>query len=297
METWQEIEKIVTKLEQFLSNDAKVEHNKFLPVIGKPNRDPRQCDIVITFSNGARKSVTIVEVQSRKSKLDINTFHGWVKKMEEVGAQQLICVSEIGFPESIIDEVKNTYGENKITLMTLKEFDYVTEPKQFNMLSTMIQTKREIEIESIKNAVIVVPDSQKENFDLNFILTDNIFSQENEQELISLFDIVCKNIPLNYENQFLTMDENQNKIFSYNFKIEKEMNYKILLNNSFFLVKNLEMIVLIKHIEESKPIEVTQFEYRPELTDNFIAWISKFKFDKEGKTQQGKIIFKGIKNN
>src|SRR4051812_9120756 len=100
---WRTIEKVVARLEEVLTPVARVEHNVFLPVIGRPNRKPRQCDIVVTSGQIPRQTITIVEVQKRKNRPNITVFHGWVEKMHEVGAQHLICVSALGFPQSIID--------------------------------------------------------------------------------------------------------------------------------------------------------------------------------------------------
>lgn len=65
-----------------------------------------------------RQTISIIEVQKRGKKPDINTFGGWLKKKEEVGSQHLICVSEKGFPKSIIEEAERI-GPT-IRLMTIK---------------------------------------------------------------------------------------------------------------------------------------------------------------------------------
>ncbi|HYG50851.1 MAG TPA: hypothetical protein VD905_08100, partial [Flavobacteriales bacterium] len=134
---WQIAEKLAATFERFLTSDSVVQHNIKLPVLGKPNRRPRQCDVVITFGKAPTTTIAIVEVQKRKSKPRLTTFHGWIKKMREVGAQQLICVSEAGFPSSIVEEVKYSYGKT-IALMTLKEFDHLTNPEIVTMLPYQI---------------------------------------------------------------------------------------------------------------------------------------------------------------
>lgn len=117
---WKTAEHIAAMLEKAVSPDAMVQHNVFLPVIGRPNRKPRQCDVVVTYGKEPRTSRAIVEVQKRNRKPDITTFDGWVAKMREVGAQQLICVSEHGYPQSIIDKVALEIGPT-VKLMTLRQ--------------------------------------------------------------------------------------------------------------------------------------------------------------------------------
>lgn len=115
---WRLVEEVVALLEQSITPSANVEHNIWLPVIGKQRR--RQCDVVITSGDQPRQTVAIVEVQKRNRKPDINTFHGWHRKMQEVGAQHLICVSTKGYPKSIIEEVALTIGPS-VKLLTLAE--------------------------------------------------------------------------------------------------------------------------------------------------------------------------------
>lgn len=118
--SWVTLERIAALVERALTPGAIVRHNVRLPVIGKLRT--RQCDVVITFGEQQRQSIAIVEVQKRKSKPDINTFHGWVKKMQEVGAQQLFCVSAVGYPRSIIDEVATRIGPT-VKLLTLSKLE------------------------------------------------------------------------------------------------------------------------------------------------------------------------------
>lgn len=122
---WKLIERITALLEKSLSPSATVRHNVMLPVIGKPNRSPRQCDIVIEYGEPPRHIITIVEVQKRNRKPTITTFHGWIAKMREVGAQSLICVSALGFPKSIIDDVKTTHGPT-VRLLKLEQLQEPT---------------------------------------------------------------------------------------------------------------------------------------------------------------------------
>ena len=121
--SWQVVEDVAGLLEKALTPYAEVKRNVRLPVIGKTRK--RQCDIVITYGLPPRRTISIVEVQKRDRKPDITTFHGWCRKMQEVGAQHLICVSMRGYPQSIIDDVATIYGPT-VRLLNLKELsDYI----------------------------------------------------------------------------------------------------------------------------------------------------------------------------
>lgn len=113
---WKAAEHLVSWLEGYISPDARIEHDVELPVIGQGRT--RQCDVVIRMGRAPREQIWIVEVQNRRSRPEIGTFHGWVHKMNEVGAHGLICVSHQGFPDSIIQDVNHRLGP-RVKLLTI----------------------------------------------------------------------------------------------------------------------------------------------------------------------------------
>lgn len=115
------MEKVVSILEKHISAEVNVSHDVELPVLNSSSGRTRQCDVVIVTGTGARQTTTIVEVQKRKSKPDINTFNGWIGKLEEVGGQHLICVSEAGFPKSVLEKAR-AIGP-KVRLLTLTQLE------------------------------------------------------------------------------------------------------------------------------------------------------------------------------
>ncbi len=127
-----DFEHLVKLVEQSISPDSIVEHDVNLPVIGSESGRTRQCDVVIRTGQKPRETITIVEVQDRTSKPDVNTFGGWIKKLEQVGAQHLICVSRHDFPISIKEEATKLGGTVK--LVTVKELNAPDIPINFSII-------------------------------------------------------------------------------------------------------------------------------------------------------------------
>lgn len=128
---WLFKQRVVALLEKALDPAATVEHDVRLPEL--VGGGLRQCDVAIYAGTPERQTMTIVEVQKRTSKPDINTFDGWCSKRDKLGAQHLICVSAEGFPKSILESAKRQ--GNSVRLVTLGELEsaqwpiYVTENK------------------------------------------------------------------------------------------------------------------------------------------------------------------------
>src|SRR5689334_14816843 len=120
--SWRYVERVSALLEKALSPGSRVDLDVRLPVLNSRKGKRRQCDVVITTGSPPREMRTIVEVQKRKGKPDITTFDGWVQKMRDVGAQGLICVSEAGYPDSVIEKVNFQIGPT-VRLMTLRELE------------------------------------------------------------------------------------------------------------------------------------------------------------------------------
>lgn len=124
-----DLEKIVEIIERSISPTARIEQNVFLPILTSTQGHTAQCDIVIRNGSPPRETLTIVEVQDRNSKVDINTFRGWLVKIEDVGAQHLICVSRKDFASSIKE--KAGQSGSKIFLVTLKDLSPERIPMDF----------------------------------------------------------------------------------------------------------------------------------------------------------------------
>lgn len=129
-----ELEHLVSLIEKSISPDSVVEHDVKLPVIGSESGRTRQCDVVIRSGQMPRETITIVEVQDRTCKPDINTFGGWLEKLEEVGAQHLICVSRHEFPTSIKERAAKKGGT--VRLITLKALNAENIPTNMNIVFT-----------------------------------------------------------------------------------------------------------------------------------------------------------------
>jgi len=236
---WLATEKIVAALEKFISPISKVEHNALLPVIGKPNREPRQIDVAVTTKlTENRTHLTIIEVQDRKNKPDVTTFGGWIKKMQEVGANQLICVSEKGFPDSIIDEVISTYGHNIVTLMTLKEFDDLLNPQRINVDFLFDINEGTFDITDIKQ--IYLEESASKYLDLGIDTKKNVFDTGNGERL-TLNELIKKALyKITITDQFKKDKEKYNE-FPYRLLFDYSSRVYVYLNNERFQIIKWEI--------------------------------------------------------
>ncbi|MFC7298902.1 hypothetical protein [Herminiimonas aquatilis] len=181
-----ELEKIVEIIERSISPTAKIEQNIFLPILTSTEGHTAQCDIVIRSGNPPRETVTLVEVQDRNSKVDINTFRGWEGKIDDVGAQHLICVSRKEFPSSIKE--KASQSGSKIFLVTLKELSPERIPLEF--IKFIFQYSH-LDIKAIKSIRPFVAPGQLEKLGLEPMehhLDDKAWSLDGKNWL-SLLDI------------------------------------------------------------------------------------------------------------
>ncbi len=196
---WKSAEEIAAVLEEALVPTAKVEHDVRLPVIGK--RRSRQCDVVITYGEHPRQTIAIVEVQKRRRKPEINTFHGWVQKMREVGAQHLICVSALGYPQSIIDEVQTQHGPT-VRLLTLEELEHPSIGGLVAVSPFLIHRKPLFSFESIGKADLETDLADIDNLkavETSINIRDKVFSLDDSPERYSLIDLTDQVVKLRSE--------------------------------------------------------------------------------------------------
>lgn len=286
---WQTAEKLTAILEKFITPDSTVEHNKYLPVIGRPERRKRQCDVVITFGSGLRKSVAIVEVQKRDSKPSLTTFHGWIKKMNEVGAQQLICVSKQGYPQSIIDDVKKIYGDKTVTLMNLEEFDYLSNPQKFNMLPIQILINGKFKFLEIDRLCL---ETKPVDPNMQINTNDPMFSIGEESSKLSLNDLGSKFIDSISSNKEFKYNELVNQTNILDFEINSNDNVFLHHAEGRFKIKKWLLKIELIAKKQFHNTKVKQYTYRQELINGTIAWIACNTVIINGVEKQLDLIFK-----
>jgi len=308
---WKIIERIVAILEKALTPDAKVEHNVFLPVIGSPTRRSRQCDIVITYGQEPRQSFAIVEVQKRNSKPTITTFHGWLKKMEEVGAQQLICVSAIGYPKSIIEDVATRIGPT-VTLMTLEELE-ASKPRPVFMLPNSIHTTPKYDIEEIG---LIKLSEKIDAFECD-TLSSKMISIGDNSECLSICEFIScilnQNLPQFFSGQgFPAPDMYKVEIVLSDMEMDlcgqgvsaPDMCYIKIVNNVIdtnvwlhyqnqkIRILNWSIKLRITTEKQLLNIPMTQFAYHQESTDGALAWVATTQMLIQNKYQEIQLVFK-----
>lgn len=188
------LEKLVQLIEQSINPEAKVEHDVQMPILTSQKGATTQCDVVITTGSPPRETITIVEVQDRENKPAANDFRGWQQKLEDVGAQHLICISREGFTESEIERASQS--GNRIRLVTLRELDSESIPLDF---FEMYFDFENFDIEPISEVNMTLSGTDQKKFGIEkealsgkkeFNLNEKRFSI-NKENLVSLHDI-CK---------------------------------------------------------------------------------------------------------
>ncbi len=291
---WKIVEKIAGILEKFIAPNSVVQHNVLLPVIGRPERRQRQCDVVITVGSEIRSNIIIVEVQKRNRKPDITTFHGWIEKMREVGAQQLICVSALGYPQSILDEVRNKYG-NTVVLMTLEEMHYLDNPHTVKLLPRMTFVSRKFNI--LKAGALKLERKIEEEARIETIPFDangEIFSISGHNKKYNLTELVT--VVLNNHPEYSNLEE----LVAHHKRIELEIEFEESINAFIFIdheerrIKEWLITIEMFIVEEQRDVEMKQYSYRQEFTNGTIAWIASYSFDINGIEQKVDVLFNTV---
>lgn len=253
---WKFTEYLVQLIEKSIDPDSTVEHNVFLPDLTSSTGTTRQCDIIIRKGVPSRETITLVEVQDRDSKVDLNTFQGWVTKMRDVGAQHLICVSRAGFPESIKEKAKQS-GKT-IQLVTLSKADFERIPLNIFGL--------EINYTDSKFTILSIPKIRFPHGMSYYALPrlnsdDKVFKTHESETLVSIDDLIKKHILENGLNKdcrkSVSFPQKPNKLFIH---VQDKF-----LKISFTCIFKLE---ITKY--QNKEVQIYGYEQNE---DDTLAWI------------------------
>ncbi len=191
---WKEIERLVQLIEMSISPGASVVHNVNLPILSSRSGATAQCDIVIKEGNPPRETVSIVEVQNRGKRVNINDFRGWKQKLQDVGAQHLICVSRQSFPESIKEQAQ--LSGSSIRLVTLGTSEIENIPLDFFRVHFSYHNFEVTALHGFKATASksCVPTQARDRFTAHHTLgvNDRVFSLD-RGSLISAY-ILCKDM-------------------------------------------------------------------------------------------------------
>lgn len=182
-------------IEKALTPEARVEHDVRLPNLRTGH--PCQCDIVIRYGRPPRETTAIVEVQDRTSRVAINDFRGWLKKREDVGAQHLICVSALPFPQSVIDEVK-LIGPT-VRLVTLRELERNEWPEGLGMTYLNFAHAR-CTLDESKPPILLFPTVNPLGPSYSLPNREPLFIRDGDSRPRSLVEILDQHSPLTLEH-------------------------------------------------------------------------------------------------
>jgi hypothetical protein len=269
-------EQIVQIIEKSIDPNASIEHDVMMPVLNSPSGRKRQCDIVITTGKKPRETVSIVEVQDRKTKVEINEFNGWLSKLNEIGAQHLICVSKQEFPESI-QEVAAQNG-NRVRLIQLTNFPSSKIPLDifFNDFNISL-----FEIVAIGNLKINIDESKNNEEQLLSILVSNgkvdvnhKFIFHEDFGLISLYQY-CQN------HQIVKNNESGQSLMTISTNLDPKTKFQI--NGQ---IKPGEMTFEMKWESEVIKVPINLLTYNQD--GDTLAWLAEASYE----VPQGPIEFK-----
>lgn len=283
---WKQREQLVALIEKCISPDARVEHDVRLPVIGRART--RQCDVVIRYGYPPRESFAIVEIQKRNRKPDITTFHGWVRKMEEVGAGQLFCVSAQGYPDSVIDDVATRLGP-RVKLLTLGNLTESTELSGFVLVPNLIELCPGFAIQAVD---LVDLSGRTDEREITVSTDDAVFSVGDSQVRLSLNDIVSRALhnsaDIKLPEPHLTAGWSQSVELVFDDSCDLVLHYG---GGGKAQVARLPVSVLIACALRSTPISVHSLSYRQVDVEGTLAWTTTARLEHQGQEVELTLIY------
>lgn len=279
--TGKELELLINLIQKHLEPDAIVEHDVHLPVIGSASGRKRQCDIVITSGPQHRRTITIIEAQDRASQVDINTFNGWLGKLDEIGAQHLICVSRLEYPESIKEKAISL--GNKVKLINLKDADPTEIPLSFLKSNFKYYNFQPIEVIAPK-----ITFTKAEAISLGIFESINKFIENNKvdansmifsydkQELKSIYTI-CRDFC-----KYLSVNGSGSDVLEFNKVTDPPLFFHI---DEQFTRIAMKLEYKWKNEVIEYPVTIMSYEQQ---NDGSLAWVMEGQYDTPG----GHVSFK-----
>ncbi|MFH4822610.1 hypothetical protein WL046_23965 [Vibrio alginolyticus] len=269
-----DLEKTVELIERSISPSSVIRQNVMMPVLNSQIGRTRQCDVVIESGPEFRRNVTIVEVQDRTSKVNIATFNDWLKKLDEVGANSLICISRKEFPESVKEEAR--FQGNRVLLVNLKEATPESLPLNFLSFYVAYENVSITGIDALSCCV------EKGSIDLASLDTQAMHSHEkiwsrDKSSNISIVELLSPLIKeLQHDSKGIRKD-----VATFTFKNDKRLVLYCYINGEYIRVG---LNVTVQYVYDNHLLSMVVSSYE-QIDHGVLAWF----FEIEHETSNGKI--------
>jgi hypothetical protein len=279
--SWKAAEKLVAAIERALAPDAIVEHNVHLPVLGQDRT--RQCDVVLRIGKKPREQLFIIEVQQRGSKPDINTFGGWLRKMDEVGANGMICVSEAGFPDSILKDVAQRVGP-KVRLITLDPNNEFFDGQPCYLVPELVRSTYKIRNIEITDIEFFDPAIRELFAQRNVLLSyerGKAFSHDGQNSSRFSTSAVAQQVVQTRDPFREVPDLKNGTIVQVNYAcaIMDKAPLWLHADQGVFRLRAMTLRASVQRIDESEPMVYSKWSYAQEFHDGALAWIASSSFE------------------
>lgn len=131
--------------------------------------------------------------------MEIGHFYGWLGKMQEVGANQLICVSERGFPDSVV--LAATQRGSQAKLLTLDSSNAAFPPPVI-VMDRLIRSAGKFDITEVSDLKFDRQLGVPDDVEVTIRTDEKIFSVHDADQLFSLNDLVAMALKASNELQF-----------------------------------------------------------------------------------------------
>lgn len=264
----------------------------WLPVLGQ-NRS-RQCDVVLRIGREPRQQLFIVEVQQRGVKPDINTFGGWLRKMEEVGANGLICVSEAGFPRSIIEDVALRVGP-KVKLMTLERNADSSNIGPFYIVPELVRSSYKIRFLELKGLEPFEPECDRTvSINMDGRILSNTGNPADAQTVDSIAEQCVRekdphaSLPKAVIGQPINVD--------YTLTTSDTLQLWLHAREGIFRLRIFSIRVQVRRVDKIEPMIYSKWTYSQEFHGSSLAWIASASFEIDTHLAEMSLIFTPDKN-
>lgn len=272
---WRHQEIVVGALEKYVNPaDTEICVNMYLPVVGQPKRRKRQCDVVIRHKSGPREYLAIVEVQKRNRKVGLKDFGDWLLKYREVGAHRLICVSEAGYSQEVVELVTSSHSAY-VDLLTLREFQYLRNSEPFSILDSTVNMGYEIlqcGFESIAIESSEVDQQLGRSVSVEYDPGSPILVLGQSDMRLSL--AVLLDYHHSKEPKLLSLLLSQPE-YSIRVHITEAVRWSIITNEGKRFIKDAVVYYKLKSKVRYEPITVEQRVYSTQNDERRIAWIAR----------------------
>lgn len=210
--------------------------------------------------------------------------------MEDVGANGLICVSQVGFPKSIIEQVENRIGP-RVRLVTLRSDDSDRIKRKLSIFPWIVMSNVDVDIQKLSYPEFWEPPPEHP---VTIDFQGKVVSKTGDpKDAVTIGRLAQRSVMTYVSCSGKKLVPLAPQVVNVNINIDGTESSPLFLHtrDGVLCIRNWKFNVDAKRIDTRIPVVLSTFDYVQEFHEDSLAWVVTTFLDFPDVPREARVVF------